>query len=118
MFIILWDVKEPAHLSQRVGHVVPGVVVCLHRGPCVRKLFTGLIMYYRLKIKNIVLYCIVLYRAAFCTAAFPFIEISLNIIIEVGTCTEIIPLAFPKSILINTKERECFTPVTRGIEKL
>ena len=29
MFIILWDVKEPAHLSQRVGHVVPGVVVCL-----------------------------------------------------------------------------------------
>ena len=29
MFIILWDVKEPAHLSLRVGHVVPGVVVCL-----------------------------------------------------------------------------------------
>ena len=29
MFIILWDVKEPADLSQRVGHVVPGVVVCL-----------------------------------------------------------------------------------------
>ena len=29
MFIIVWDVKEPAHLSQRVGHVVPGVVVCL-----------------------------------------------------------------------------------------
>ena len=29
MFIILWDVKEPTHLSQRVGHVVPGVVVCL-----------------------------------------------------------------------------------------
>ena len=29
MFIILWNVKEPAHLSQRVGHVVPGVVVCL-----------------------------------------------------------------------------------------
>ena len=29
MFIILWDIKEPAHLSQRVGHVVPGVVVCL-----------------------------------------------------------------------------------------
>ena len=29
MFIILWDVKEPAHLSQREGHVVPGVVVCL-----------------------------------------------------------------------------------------
>ena len=29
MFIILWDVKEPAHLSQRVGHVVLGVVVCL-----------------------------------------------------------------------------------------
>ena len=28
-FIILWDVKEPTHLSQRVGHVVPGVVVCL-----------------------------------------------------------------------------------------
>ena len=27
MFIIRWDVKEPAHLSQRVGHVVPGVVV-------------------------------------------------------------------------------------------
>ena len=62
MFIILWDVKEPAHLSQRVGHVVPGVVVGLciylflhYRGPCVRKLFTGLIMYYPLKIKNIVL---------------------------------------------------------------
>ena len=31
-------------------------------GPCVRKLLTGLIMYiYPLKIKNIVLYCIVLY---------------------------------------------------------
>ena len=29
MFIILWDVKEPAHLSKRVGHVVPDVVVCL-----------------------------------------------------------------------------------------
>ena len=26
---ILWDVKEPTHLSLRVGHVVPGVVVCL-----------------------------------------------------------------------------------------
>ena len=81
MFIILWDVKEPAHLSQRVGHVVPGVVVCLHRGPCVRKLFTGLIMYYPLKIKNIVLY-----RAAFCTAAFLFNEISLNIMYLVGIC--------------------------------
>ena len=32
-----------------------------YRGPCVRKLFTGLIMYYPLKIKNIVLYCIALY---------------------------------------------------------
>ena len=32
------------------------------RGPCVRKLLTGLIMYiYPLKIKTIVLYCIVLY---------------------------------------------------------
>ena len=29
MFINLWDVKEPAHLLQRVGHVVPDVVVCL-----------------------------------------------------------------------------------------
>ena len=29
MFIILWDIKEPAHLLQRVGHVVPGVLVCL-----------------------------------------------------------------------------------------
>ena len=29
MLIILWDVKEPTHLSLRVGHVVPGVVVCL-----------------------------------------------------------------------------------------
>ena len=29
MFIIVWHVKEPAHLSQRVGHVVPGVVVSL-----------------------------------------------------------------------------------------
>ena len=29
MFIILWDVKEPTHLSLRVGHVVLGVVVCL-----------------------------------------------------------------------------------------
>ena len=28
MFIMLWDVKEPTHLSLRVGHVVPGVVVC------------------------------------------------------------------------------------------
>ena len=52
MLIILWDVKEPTHLSLRVGHVVPGVVVCVllcYRGPCVRKLFTGLIMY---SIKN------------------------------------------------------------------
>ena len=32
-----------------------------YRGPCVRKLFTGLIMYYPLKIKNIVLCCIVLH---------------------------------------------------------
>ena len=32
-----------------------------YRGPCVRKLFTGLIICYPLKIKNIVLYCIVLY---------------------------------------------------------
>ena len=50
------------------------IIVCVHffkfifiyfflyyRGPSVRKLFTGLIMYYALKIKNIVLYCIVLY---------------------------------------------------------
>ena len=29
MFIILWDVKEPTHLSLRVGHEVPGVVVCM-----------------------------------------------------------------------------------------
>ena len=29
MFIILWDVKGPTHLSQRVGPGVPGVVVCL-----------------------------------------------------------------------------------------
>ena len=29
MSIILWDVKEPTHLSLRVGHVVPGVAVCL-----------------------------------------------------------------------------------------
>ena len=35
--------------------------VVYHRGSCVRKLFTGLIMYYPLKIKNSVLYCIVLY---------------------------------------------------------
>ena len=36
------------------------------RGPCVRKLLTGLIMYiYPLKIKNIVLYCIVLYCIAY-----------------------------------------------------
>ena len=27
--IILWGVKEPIHLPLRVGHVVPGVVVCL-----------------------------------------------------------------------------------------
>ena len=34
------------------------------RGPCVRKLLTGLIMYiYPLKIKNIVLYCIVLMKS-------------------------------------------------------
>ena len=26
MFVILWDVKVPAHYSQRVGHGVPGVV--------------------------------------------------------------------------------------------
>ena len=25
MLIILWDVKEPTHLSLRVGHVVPDV---------------------------------------------------------------------------------------------
>ena len=72
MFTILWDVKEPAHLSQSVGHVVPGVVVCLlwyyYRGPCVRKLFTGLIMYYPLKIKNIVLYCIVYSLSNLCSA--------------------------------------------------
>ena len=36
------------------------------RGPCVRKLLTGLIMYiYPLKIKNIVLYCIV--RGGYCS---------------------------------------------------
>ena len=29
MFIILWDVKEPTHFSLKVGHIVPGVVVCL-----------------------------------------------------------------------------------------
>ena len=29
IFIILWDVKEPTHLSLRVGHVVAVVVVCL-----------------------------------------------------------------------------------------
>ena len=46
MFIILWDVKEPAHLSQRAGHVVPGVVVCLlwcimvERGKCTEILAT------------------------------------------------------------------------------
>ena len=31
-FIVTWlagDVKEPTHLSKRVGHVVPGVVVWL-----------------------------------------------------------------------------------------
>ena len=39
-----------------------GHISSLVRGPCVRKLLTGLIMYiYPLKIKNIVLYCIVLY---------------------------------------------------------
>ena len=27
MFITLWDVKEPTHQSQRVGHRVPGVLV-------------------------------------------------------------------------------------------
>ena len=27
MFITLWDVKEPSHLSQRVGRGVPGVLV-------------------------------------------------------------------------------------------
>ena len=42
------------------------IFICIYfflyyRGPCVRKLFTGLIMYYPLKTKNIVLYCIVLY---------------------------------------------------------
>ena len=26
---ILWDVKEPTHLSKRVGHEVPGVVAAL-----------------------------------------------------------------------------------------
>ena len=39
MFIILSDVpvhvKEPTHLSQRVGHVVPGVVVCFLSQWCV-----------------------------------------------------------------------------------
>ena len=29
LFIILWGGKVPAHLSQRVGHVVPDVVVCV-----------------------------------------------------------------------------------------
>ena len=28
MFITLWDVKEPTHKSKRVGHGIPGVVVC------------------------------------------------------------------------------------------
>ena len=28
MFITLWDIKELTHYSQRVGHGVPGVVVC------------------------------------------------------------------------------------------
>ena len=27
MFITLWDVKDPTHLSQRVGRGVPGVLV-------------------------------------------------------------------------------------------
>ena len=30
---ILWDVKEPTHLSKRVGHEVPGVVAALARWP-------------------------------------------------------------------------------------
>ena len=28
VFIALWDINEPTHCSQRVGHGVPGVVVC------------------------------------------------------------------------------------------
>ena len=28
MFITLWDVREPAHYSQRVEHGVPGFVLC------------------------------------------------------------------------------------------
>ena len=43
-----------------------------YRGPRVIKLFTGLIMYYPLKIKNIVLYCIV-----YCIFEFPIIRFQL-----------------------------------------
>ena len=28
MFITLWNIKEPTHYLQKVGHGVPGVVVC------------------------------------------------------------------------------------------
>ena len=31
MFIIRWDVRGPTQYSQRVGHEVPGFVVCLLR---------------------------------------------------------------------------------------
>ena len=31
MFIIPWDVRGPTHYWQRVGHEVPGFVVCLLR---------------------------------------------------------------------------------------
>ena len=44
-------------------------------GPCVRKLLTGLIMYiYPLKIKNIVLYCIVLMGTVFRAVSLPVSE--------------------------------------------
>ena len=59
--------------SQSFYSYIQLIIVCVYfwnlflyisfsfRGPCVRKLLTGLIMYiYPLKIKNIVLYCIVL----------------------------------------------------------
>ena len=49
------------HVSTLCDWVSSSASACdSDRGPCVRKLLTGLIMYiYPLKIKNIVLYCIV-----------------------------------------------------------
>ena len=57
-----FDRQKPGINSEAVTKSVPRgflKLTLLEKGPCVRKLFTGLLLcIYPLKIKNIVLYCI------------------------------------------------------------